>query len=294
MGTPALEPTVTQRVRAFLASHGAPIKPWSSLEETYTTLYSLLRRRRDDPTFWEPLAQLLQEVIDSAVDPTRTKRLPAPQAELLASWDVEKLVDSLKAALPPSDDLAGGNGGAPPDRLALGQFTAKLSTAMLGGFLLLGFVAAGCSDDGPSEGAGGSGGSAGGTPTNTYTTSTSASTSTSTSTSTSGRTGPWYEGCSLDDTSILWTTIDESSIDDHSKANLCDCFAGLNTSWEDGLTELFESETPENIASALYNLLNCCMDGETLNSDYATQEAAFLDGSLCESQPIYKGVSFPR
>jgi hypothetical protein len=132
MTTPAIVPTITQRVRTFLADQGAELRPWSGLQETYDELYGLLRQRRRDPEFWQPLKGLLQEVVASAADSQRCGRGTSAQAELLASWKVDELVDDLRDALP--DDASS----------ARTDFTRSLSTAVLGGFLLLGLAAAGC------------------------------------------------------------------------------------------------------------------------------------------------------
>jgi len=300
VNAPAIKPTTTQRVRSFLAQHGTPIRPWASLGETYAQLYALLRQRKNDPTFWEPLAQLLQEVIDSAVDPQRPNKLAAPQAELLASWDVDELVQALREALPPddpADDLKPDAPGA-----ALSQFTGQLSVAMLGCFLLLGFVAAGCSDDDGSAGTGGAGGVGGDTATTTTSSSTTTSTSSSSSSSSSGTfdagpddppfDGPWDQDCNLDGTSILYATIEQSSLADQYKNDLCLCFEGLSTSWSEGLSDLFATGTPEEIAAALTEVRECCDGLWRAPQDYETVEEYLLSGELC-SHPIYKGVSFP-
>ncbi|MBW2454370.1 MAG: hypothetical protein JRI68_07660 [Deltaproteobacteria bacterium] len=271
MNAPAIKPTITQRVRTFLASHGAPLAPWASLDETYAQLYALLRRRKDDPTFWDPLAKLLQEIIDSAVDPQRLKKLAAPQAELLASWDVDELVRNLRGALPPADPIEGAN--HVPDRVALGHFTRQLSAAMLGGFLLLGFVAAGTSSTSSSSSSS-SGFDAG-------------------SEEDAGFVGPWDKNCTIDSASILYTTIEQSSLSDQAKNELCNCFENLNSSWTEGLSALFANGSPEEISDALSEMIECCTALHQLPDDYADGEAALLSGMLCMSNPIYKGVSFP-
>jgi hypothetical protein len=150
MGSPAIIPTITQRVRLFLTEQGAALRPWTGLQETYDELYALLRRRRDDPGFWQPLKGLLQEVVESAADSQRHEQRESAAAELLDSWQVDALVDELQDALP---DSASGVSSARTD------FTRTLSTAVLGGFLLLGLAATGCGDNG--NGAGGTGGNIG-------------------------------------------------------------------------------------------------------------------------------------
>jgi hypothetical protein len=149
MTIPAIVPTITQRVRTFLADQGAELRPWSGLQETYDELYVLLRQRRRDPEFWQPLKGLLQEVVASAADSQRRGQGGSAQAELLASWRVDELLDELRDAVP--DDASS----------ARADFTRSLSTAVLGGFLLLGLAAAGCGGDSEPKIAGGTGGALG-------------------------------------------------------------------------------------------------------------------------------------
>jgi len=154
MPTPAIVPTITQRVRFFLAEQGAALRPWTGLEATFDELYALLRLRRSDPEFWRPLKTLLQEVVDDAAESQRRGRRTSGAAELLDSWQVDALVDELRDALP-EDTVAG-----VPVRT---DFTRTLSTAVLGGFLLLGLAAVGCGNGNGNDelGAGGSIGSGG-------------------------------------------------------------------------------------------------------------------------------------
>jgi len=252
MNAPAIQPTITQRVRRFLAAQGAEVRPWAGLDETYAQLFSLLRRRREDPDFWGPLAELLQAVIDSLVDPQSRHRLAAPQAELLASWDTAQLVRDLRAALPQS----GAEHDAAEPRRYRRQLTSKLSSAAgLGGFLVLGLVASGCADEANCD-------------------------------------AEWSKSCALDCETVLYETIDDSQLTDGDKTVLCGCFADMSTSWSDGLTNLFENGTPEQISRALSTMLDCCTDPYMgIGSTY--REDLLLDGSLCEPQPVYKGIALP-
>ncbi len=156
MSTPAIVPTITQRVRFFLAEQGAALRPWTGLQETFDELYALLRSRRGDPRFWGPLKTLLRDVVDDAATSQRRGQATSPAAELLDSWQVDALVDELREALP--DDTT-----APATCRT--DFTRTLSTAVLGGFLLLGLAAVGCGsnteDDLGTGGHSGSGGSGG-------------------------------------------------------------------------------------------------------------------------------------
>ena len=235
-----IQPTVTQQVRAFLGSQGAAVQAWSGLDETYAELYALLNRRRDDPTFWEPVRELLQEIVASSTDPDRPDRLPAAQAELLATWDVDQLVAELRAALPGGEE--------PVDAKVVQRFASKLSVAVMGGFLLLGLAAAGCGD---------------------------------------GKCGAA--------SSVVCSTIQQSKLASDDKRLLSSCVASLDTSWNDGLTSLFQTGTAEQIATVLNQLVQCCTDTPSpLTSSYdADAKDKLLRGRLCGPVPVYKGVSFP-
>ena len=274
----AIEPTVTQQVRSFMVDQGVDLKPWTGLDETYGELYSLLNQRRDDPGFWPPLAALLQRVVDGAVDPERPGRLPAPEAELLASWDVSQLLEDLRAALP---------GGEPSrDPSAIRGFTSRLSSAVMGGFLLLGLASAsGCSDDADVS---------------RDAAAVDQTVDAKVTPDTGARLpdmGPWFNKCNLDRSSVLWGSIDTSTLKPAQKRDLCSCFDSLNKSWADGLTKLFSDGSAKDIASALEHMLSCCnkTNEKNLQQDYDKARDDFLKSQLCKAGvPIYKGVSFPE
>ncbi len=272
-----IEPTVTQQVRAFLTEQGEDVKPWTGLDETYGELYGLLNRRRDDPEFWPPLATMLRRIVAGAVDPHRPGRLPAPQAELLASWDVEQLIDDLRAALP---------GGEPSrDPSAVRGFASRLSSAVMGGFLLLGLAsAAGCSDDADAgkDAAAVDAGLDRASPDTVPA---------------APDLGAWFAKCNLDKSSVLWSTIDGSKLQHRRKQDLCACFVSLNKSWADGLTKLFSTGSAKEIAGALEHMLSCCNSAnkKNLGGDFDKARDDFLKSQLCKAGvPIYKGVSFPE
>jgi hypothetical protein len=136
----SIRPTTTQRVRDFLLAEGVAAQPWSSLDDTYAALYGLMRARKDDERFWKPLGGLLRQIVADAAEGPR--RLPAPLAETLKTWDVEGLVRDLRRALPgEGEDAAGG----------YRRLCSALGAPVLGGFLALGLTAAGC-DMAPGEG----------------------------------------------------------------------------------------------------------------------------------------------
>ena len=288
MPSSALAPTVTHRVRSFLASQGVFLKPWTGLDETYAELYALLMRRKNDPSFWGPVAELIQSIVACAVEPG-SGRLPAPDAELLASWDIDRLVIDLREALPASGEPSG------PDTLE--RFTRRLPAPVLGGFLLLGLVASGCYDSSQHAG--------------------DASTDPDVEAALDARdaveadrTDPpdirpdpmdippevpwWAEGCTLDRSGVLFTTLLRSDLDGYSKQTLCTCFTHLNASWSDGLAELFETGTPEQVAFALEEMLECCWSGGPFGGDFDDVRDQLLDGTLCSLPLPYRGVSFPE
>ncbi len=290
----AIVPTVTHRVRGFLWAQGVRVKPWSGLEETYDALYELMRSRKDDPGFWPALAGLLRAIVESAAEPA-AGRLPAPQAELLSSWDIDRLVADMRAALPEGQALSADSG-----RGAFRRFTAGLAAPVLGGFLLIGMVAAGgCGGETSTVGDTGTEADApADTSVDTHV-DTAVDTGTDTAVDTAIDTGvdaPWAEGCSLPPTSTLFTVLLEATaINDYEKQSLCTCFSGLNTSWNDGLVNLFATSSPDMVAAALYEMVECCRyDAGQLDSNFADVRDAFLDGSLCYVALPYRGVTFPE
>ncbi len=261
-----ITPTITHQVRAFLLSQGIDLKPWSGLDETYERLYELMARKKDDPGFWGPLSGLLASIIENATE-ERAGRLGEEQAELLRSWDVDRIVQDLREA------LAGARASGTPD-----GFASALPAQVMGGFLLLGLVAAGC---------GGSTSTVGDA---------SADLDAAAEAEPADASGEhWSDGCELDHASVLYRTLDASEHDEYTKAELCTCFAGLNASWNDGLTELFETGTPDQIARALDEMIECCwFDPYALSSDFADARDSLLDGTLCYMALPYRGVAFPR
>jgi len=293
MSRPALALTITHRVRAFLRSQGATLRPWTGLDDTYAELHRLLSERRDDTAFWGPLRELLADILTRVSSPGTTS-LPAPQAELLASWDVDQLVRDLRAALPEAGEATASG--------LIERFAPQASAPVLGGFLLLGWFASGCGGTASSGDASGTGG----------TTSVDAGTDASVDaaadatltvdaaavdvTLTPVDTGApeWDRDCTLDRSSVLYRAIASSTVDDFARSDLCSCFSTLDPSWNAGLTELFATATPEEVAAALYEMEDCCWGSPAFSGDY--QEAyreQLLDGTLCYMALPYRGVSFP-
>ncbi len=268
----AIAPTVTHRVRAFLTSHGATLAPWSGLEQTYARLYALLSDRKNDPSFWPPLRELIGSILSAAAEPGR---LAAPEAELLRSWDVDCLVEELRKALPECRSEARGW----RDLLRLNSVSA------LGAFLMIGWVAAGC----------------GGKAEQTVQPIPPGDASVDASVEASAEANPpevgsdaWNAQCPLSPDSALYQALVESNLGDSQKASLCKCFSGLNANWNEGLSELFATGTPQQIASALNEMLACCQfDVAQLSQDFASVKDAFLNGTLCSYPKPYRGVTLP-
>jgi hypothetical protein len=233
--TTSIRPTTTRRVRDFLGEQGLAPRPWSTLDETYSALYGLLRSRRDDNAFWKPLAGLVRDIVADAADGPR--RLPARHAELLRSWDVEELVRDLRRALPGDCAPAGDHRG----------FARALGAPVLGGFLVLGLAAVGC--DNVEEPGGGGGGGGDETPT-------------------------WAADCSLDDGSEIYAAIDDNEeISTGEKTDLCKCMAAMQTDWQSDLSAVFEECGTEEIAYVLEELVGQCDDEAGVLSEDPTDLA---------------------
>jgi hypothetical protein len=305
MRAPAIVPTVTQRVRFFLGQQGAALRPWTGLQDTYDELYALLRRRRSDPEFWQPLKGLLREVVDSAAASQRRGRQASNAAELLQSWQVDELVDELRDAMPRDAGAA---------EAARTDFTRTLSSAVLGGFLLLGLAAAGCSGDPDGNAIVGTGGSvgfggqsSGGTGAGGVVSSGGSDGAVDVSQSGLDGSGPKRDGptaaCIQGIKPELDRAIGEANLTENDKSLLCACFSALSTEWTTSLTQLFASGTPEEISTMLSGLVGCCRssggivgpDHHASASPTTTNLGYIRDGQgdlICYATPIYKGVSF--
>ena len=88
--TKAMQLTVTQKLRLFLARSGQAVAPWSSVDEVMDRLYGLLYQRRDQARLWEDLAALLDSIQADA-----RGLLAAPDAEILSQSRVAELVAEL-------------------------------------------------------------------------------------------------------------------------------------------------------------------------------------------------------
>jgi hypothetical protein len=253
----SIRPTTTQRVRGFLAEQGLAPKPWASLDETYASLYRLLRVRADDNAFWRPLSGLLRDLVADAADGPR--RLPAPQAELLRSWDVEDLLRDLRCALPGRCAPAGDHRG----------FARSLGAPVLGGFLALGLAASGCDEVGGSD--------------------------LDASTDQDGGDdagSTWSDGCALDAGSPLYALIDTNEgLTATEKSVLCNCMASMPTAWQTDLSEVFATCVPATIAAFLEELVAQCEAASgALGADPSTTASTECD---TDTGVAYKGVAFP-
>jgi hypothetical protein len=95
--------------------------------------------------------------------------------------------------------------------------------------------------------------------------------------------------CVIADAEVLASTINDSDYSDDHKARLCQCMTSLSQDWRNGLTALFETGTPEQIATALSEIASCCYS----HSGLAFSASELLAGTLCSPQTVYKGVTFP-
>ena len=103
--TKAMQLTVTQKLRLFLARSGQVVAPWSSVEEVMDRLYSLLYQRRDQVGLWEDLAALLDSIQADA-----RGMLAAPDAEILSQSRVAGI--AFDAACPSLRAADGGIAGS--------------------------------------------------------------------------------------------------------------------------------------------------------------------------------------
>jgi hypothetical protein len=285
-----LQPTVTQRVRAFLAAEGARLEPWTSLDETYARLYSLLAARRDDPGFWAPLERLLGEVAAEAAGLFGPSGA-TPVAELLGRAEIERLTADLRRALPDGREPAGAK--------SLADFTAALGAPVLCAFLLLGLAAsAGCSDR--QE--------AGAALPPTPVASAAAAPLAIESAPLPEAAPPaapappetaWFDGCSLPHKGVLWRSIDRAALGDDDKRSLCACFSELDGRWTNRLSFLFRNGKPVEIAKALEEMVACCA-AEDKKEDAACADVAQTHAAVQQRNAIgvgfgaalYKGVCF--
>jgi len=275
-----IKPTVTHLVRDFLSEQDAPVQPWSTLDETYTALYSLLKERRHDQKFWEPLAGLLQSIVDNAVRPYGWSRLSIPHAELLTSWDIDALLHDLRWALPNDENESSCS--------EVKLFCTKLSAPVLTGFLLLGLALSGCTSDIAET---------------TEQLGTNDASGIAEDSSAPVVVPEWHTGCSLQESSIFFETIGESALEDGEKSVLCECLSSIHTSWHPSLKDVFSNGTPELIAAVLESMLNCCEQSpEELTSRYGGSSADLIgiENRGCnvvenfDPVALYKGVSFPK
>ncbi len=105
------------------------------------------------------------------------------------------------------------------------------------------------------------------------------------------------EECALEKNSILWREIDRScNFTNNAKVELCVCFDTLRDDWATGLTKLFETGTPVEIAAVLDELITCCAEREDILEEPFTGDIQedLLNEDLCPSLgPVYMGVRFP-
>jgi hypothetical protein len=288
-----LDSLLRQRVQSFLTDQGAP--PRAQLSRNYDQILSLMQRRRDDDEFWNPLTELLRDLVSSVVNAKDRQISVPPEARLLALWDVNELARHLRAALPHQSDTAESLNVDESRGPGWAHLTRGLSPHSLGLFLLLSLAACAC-DTAPVYPAGSGGGS-----------NTGGSTSTGGKSSTGGN--PSFAcqrdagkaqatdaghalppSCCADTASELWNVIQDSDLTAGDKQVMYACFANLNATWCDGLVETFKNSTPTQIATYLNNLMSCC---ESRTSTFNSTFAVSLIQGMCTNVIVYKGVTFP-
>jgi hypothetical protein len=324
------EKSVENRARAFFDCHGVSARP--RLDDTCDGILSLLEQRRDDPSFWVPLTDLLRDVVHNAIASGESGWRAVPQAELLAAWDADDLAQKLREALM-GDESAQHGADRQPRRAAWERFACGLSPTALTAFLLLGLAAAGCSSStdpvvgaagstttGGAAGAGaavaGSGGSGGQTAGGGGTVASSggadgqtagaggavagsggsveAGVDASNDVVVNGDAAVDVEDAAKVCTAELYQTIQASSLSAASKQAVYTCLINLKASWCDGLVTLFATRSPSQIAAILENLAMCCQSMPSrLTGEYtASTQSSVVSGMLC-AVPLYRGVAFP-
>jgi hypothetical protein len=294
----AIQTPVTRKVRDFLVQQQAELPPWSGLEETYDSLYSVMRERRRDPAFWHPLEALLRDIVaDRSL--WRNSALQMSRAELLEKADIDDLVSEMRRAIGVHDET--------PRISAVGRFCARLSRSALAGFMLLGVALSGCYDatgdplgaadaslderNADTSGEIGTGGAIDTDDTSSKEVETDADTQDN-----GACTGEGYtEACDAGVDEVFADAVASSCLVDYQRGSVCDCYGSLNGSWREGLTQLFENGDAEQIEAALRELAQCCeWGGEALTQTYtdATEED-LLASNLCQEPVlIYMAVPF--
>ncbi len=254
-------------------------------------LLTMLASRRDDPTFWQPVTEILREITRRALaSPGRAVALP-PGAKLLATWDPDQLAQRLRDALPQAEAIASPDG---PARRADRMFRPgePIPAALLAALLLLGLSMAACDSD-SDPGTGGGGGAAGqmvGTAGHGGTSSTTGGTR---ATGGNGQAGAPTTSCPPTSESAIYSAIAASTLSAQDQQTLHQCLVNLRASWCEGLTELFATRTQAEIASTLQELVFCChVNPSKIDQEWAAAYQQLLAGALCPVV-LYKGVSFP-
>jgi hypothetical protein len=94
-------------MRTFLLDHD-PIPAWSSSTDVRDHLLAMLYARRDDVAFWTGLRELAAELrLD--LRKGRSHGLPARDAEVFSDYEIEGVLEELRAALRSNDRAKGGD-----------------------------------------------------------------------------------------------------------------------------------------------------------------------------------------
>lgn len=280
-------------------NHRPASGPEGSLLSTCDTMFSVLEARHEDPTLGSTVTELLKRVVDDAL--ARPQRRPPQLAALLASWDPALLAAALLEAMPSRDRAAQGKQRPDP-----GSWTSlnSVPARSLGSALLLGLILSACSgsestSDSSTGGTTGMGDSAvagagmGGSAVAGAGAGGQGGTSVGGGLG-SGGTTAGAPACLQPGTGEVAQVIDGSNLTSSDKQLLYQCFANLRTSWCDGLTQLFASSQPDQIAAVLQELVYGCNNCSYLFSADMTESVRqrLVDGMICDV-PLYKGVAFP-
>jgi len=215
MNDSSLRPTAIQEIRGFLQEAGLAQRPWSGAPEVLRELLELLERKKDDPAFWGPLADLLARLAARQDDLDSGPGSLSRDAEVLGAGELRALVTELRRALP---------GEPGHQRQPLASVLRNLRAPALASVLLL-LVAGGCDVGGSSD-----------TGEPVIDTVPGADTPTD------------KQDPVLKD---VYDYLEASTLSSEAKKALEECLKAFSDTKRQDLVELFETKTPEEIAAHL-------------------------------------------
>ena len=280
------QPTVMQRLRSLLASHGLGLGPCAQLREALDARFALLHARRAEPAFWQTLQSLLRELVEAAEPVGWGTDSPRHAIEMLQPADIDVVVAQLQAAIAP-----GPKGRRPGREAVIHRLGAPAALCVL---LLT--VAAGCgsaereacartepSAMAPEPSTTG----ASAAPFAQASGSAGAAVSAATAAASAAPSGPAALPPPLQD---VYAYVDGSNIATKLKGNLKQCLRGAYEREErESLLEIFRTRSPEDLAKFLEQLAS----GERCDEYFGRPGAPKKDPPFAAPVPLYKGVSFP-